>query len=96
MLRRGNIFNTGGVEGLKKMLRLSLGQRAIVSTTRGYFRGRLVGFAFKEGDFYFLLERRNRVVLTPPINDAWIYSKGRPDGPRWAFIAPRSIKEAPR
>ncbi len=92
---RGNIFNSGGVEGLKKMLRLSLGQWAMVSTTGGYFKGRLVGFAFKDGDFYFLLERRHRVVFTPPVNDAWIYSKGmrKPGGPRWVFIAPRSITE---
>ena len=50
---RGNIFNTGGVEGLKKMLRLSLGQRTIVSTTGGGFKGQPVGSPSRMGIFTF-------------------------------------------
>jgi len=93
MVMRGNIFCTGGVEGVKKLLHQSLGQRVIAETKGGYYNGRLSGFIFKGLDFYFLVRYGDDFVFTPQVITARFYSKGRADKPVWVFITPRAIKE---
>jgi hypothetical protein len=95
MVMRGNIFCTGGVEGVKKLLSQSLGQQVITETEGGYYCGKLSGFILKGFDFYFLVKYGNDFVFTPQVITARFYSKGRADKPVWVFVAPRSIRRVP-
>ena len=94
MVMRGNIFCTGGVEGVKKLLHQSLGQQVITETEGGYYCGKLSGFILKGLDFYFLVRFGDDFVFTPRVITARFYSKGGGHRPEWVFIAPRALRRA--
>jgi hypothetical protein len=88
MVMRGNIFCTGGVEGVKKLSQY-LGQWVVVETMVGCCYGKLAGVISRGVDFWFLVRYGSHYILTGRVIMAKIYNGGGTRKPAWIFISPR-------